>query len=72
MHNSFVYPSQWSATDVLVQRKRFFFARVTAESSYSTEEVKKLPFQKRGCFHQDESDLDYENVETNAKVGFSM
>jgi hypothetical protein len=68
VHNSFVFPSQWSAADVLVQRKRFFFVRVTAESSYSTDAVKKLPFKKSGCVHQDDTDLDYESVENNANV----
>jgi len=30
--------------------------------------VKKLPFKKSGCVHQDEIDLDYESVENNANV----
>jgi len=56
VHGSLVFPSQWSAADILVPRQSYMFLRVAAESSYSTDPVKKLSFKKSNCVFEDEQD----------------
>ncbi|KAF4533185.1 hypothetical protein B566_EDAN001727, partial [Ephemera danica] len=51
LHSWYEFPGQWAAAEALVRVRRhsLSFFRVTAESTYASEELRKLDVEKRGC-----------------------